>query len=154
MLKAFGSYGAKIWQGIKSRAQPIREALKIGRDTGRDLAASDLQREYRKVIKLEGVSEKLAALDPGSYVPGQLWTEAEIPMKRPFGYEVTISGRDLATGRYARTTRRLAFSRELTVEEVLEVADERFSTAGAYPQLDVTHLGRTGAFVRPGEGLV
>jgi len=150
MLKAFGSYGSKIWEGIKSRARPIAEALNIGRETGRELAASDLQREYRKVIKLEGVSEKLAALDPDSYVPGQLWIESEIPWKRPYAYEVTISGRDLATGRFARTQRTLTFSRELTAEEVLQEAEQHFGREGAYPQMDITHLSLTGAFSRAG----
>lgn len=154
MLKAFGSFGSKIWQGIKGRAKPIAEAIGIGRAAGREVSPIDLQREYRKVIKLEGISEQLATLDPGQYVPGQLWQESEIPWKHRFAYEVTISGRDLATGRFARTQRVLTFSRELLGSEVLEEATARFGSEGAYPQMDITHLSITGAFSRPGEGLV
>jgi len=154
MLKAFGSFGSRIWEGIKGRAQPIAEALRIGREAERDIDVSDVWREYRKVIKLEGISEQLAILEPDKYVPTQLWVESEIPWKQRYAYEVTISGRDIATGRFARTQRVLTFSRELTGAEVLEEATTRFGKEGAYPQMDITHLSLTGAFSRAGEGLV
>lgn len=154
MLKAFGSFGSAIWQGIKGRAQPVVEALRIGREAEREVAAADVWREYRKIIKLEGISEQLATLAPGEYVPTQLWQESEIPWKQRFAYEVTISGRDIATGRFARTQRILTFSRELTAAEVLEESTVRFGKEGAYPQMDITHLSLTGAFSRAGEGLI
>lgn len=151
MFKAFGSFGSKIWESIKSAASPLTEALGLGRQAGIEVSPADVQREYRKVVRLEGISEQLATLDFDQYVPGQLWQEAPIPWKRPFTYQVTISGRDLLTGRFAREQRVITSSDQLTVAEVMDEAETRFGKVGTDPQFDITHLSVTAAWLRPGE---
>lgn len=151
MIKAFGSFGSKIWSSIKSSLSPIRDALGFGEQAGVALDVGDLQREFRKVIRLEGIAEQLASLGPGDYVPQELYQEWSVPMNRPFAYEVTLSGRDLVTGRFARAKRRLTFSRQLTTGEIIEEAVTRFSGEGSAPQFSFTHLSVTAAWIRPGE---
>jgi len=129
----------------------LTEALGLGRAAGVEVSPVDIQREYRKVIRLEGIAEQIASLDPDAYVPGQMWQEAPIPWKRPFTYEVTISGRDLLTGRFARERRSITSSDQQTVGEIMDEAERRWGKVGTDPQFDITHLSVTAAWLRPGE---
>jgi hypothetical protein len=151
LFDRLGSYARKIWDWAKGRIEPIASALGIAREAEVETEPVELWREYRKVIRLEDVSATIAGLDFEQYIPRGLYTESEIPWNRPFAYEVTISGRDLATGRFARTARMMTFSRELSIGEIMEEATSRFGATGAYPQMDVTHLSVTGAQVRAGD---
>jgi len=153
IFSALGSFATKIWQSIRSVSQPIRTALGLAQQAGVDVETPALWREYRKAIRLEGKAEGIAGLDPSAYIPVDLWTESDIPWNRPYAYEVTMSGRDLATGRFARTSRVLTFSRQLTIDEVMEETENRFGREGAYPQIAVTHMSVTAAEHRPGQTL-
>lgn len=151
LFKRLGSFGSRIWDTIKRVADPIRSAFDTARQADVSVSVTDIVREYRKAIKLEGLSAQIATLSEGDYIPAQLHQESEIPWNRPFAYEVTMSGRDLATGRFARTSRVLTFSRQMTVGEIEDEALGRFGGEGAYPQMDVTHVSVTAAEFRAGE---
>jgi hypothetical protein len=151
LFERLGSFAKKVYRGFQSGVEAVERAIGIGREVDIDVSPPDAYREWSHVVNLEGRSEQISNLEPNSMIPPDLYTEAEIPWNRPFAYEVTMSGRDLNTGRFARTERVITASRELTIAEIEELAMERFSGEGAYPQLDVTHLSVTGAETRPGE---
>jgi hypothetical protein len=151
LFKAVGSFGSRVWGTVKRAIEPIRAAFNVAREIGAEVTTGALLGEYRKVVKLEGIAEQIATLEPDQYITPQLYQEADIPWDKPFAYEVTMSGRDLATGRFARTDRVLTFSRQLTIQEIEEEALARFGSEGAYPQIDITHISVTAAQYREGE---
>lgn len=151
LLASLGGFGRAIWNTIKSVAEPITTAFGLGRLAGVELSPVDLTREYRKVINLVGLSAQIAELEPDQYIPPELYQEAEIPWKRPYAYEVTISGRDLKTGQFTRTQRAMPFSRQLTIGEIEDQALAWFAAGGEYPQVDITHISVTSAEYRAGE---
>ncbi len=151
LFKRFGSFATRIWQQIKTSVQPIADAVGIGRIAGVELEPYDLTREYRKIIRLEGLESQIANVGLEQTIPHNLYTEADMPWKRRFAYTVTMSGRDLQTGRFTRTDRTLTFSREMEVGEIMEAAENYFSSSGEYRQVDVTHMTVTGAETREGD---
>lgn len=154
LFSRLGSFGKKAWGWARRQVEPIASAIGLGRLVGIEVPEREAWREYRHVINLEETAERIASVPAESYIPHGLYVEARVPSNRPFAYEVTMSGRDLATGRFYRSERRMTFSRELAVEEIMEEAESRFGATGAYPQVAITHLSVTGAFTRPGEGRI
>jgi len=151
LFRAFGSFGQRIWSAIRSSARPLAEALGLARAAEVEVEPYALIREYRHSVRLAGLQEQVASIGLSEYVPRNLYVEAELPWKHRFAYQVSMSGRDLATGRFARTERWLTFSREMEIGEIMEEASVRFSAEGLYPQIAVTHMNVIGAEIRPGE---
>lgn len=115
-----------------------------------------LAREFRKLSRIEGLEAQILQVAESEYIPLNLYQVPEIPWDKPFSYQVTFYGRDLTTGRYARTDRWLTFSREMEVGEVLDVAGERFSAGPDYRgsptvRFDIMQMSVTGAELRAGE---
>jgi len=146
-----GTFATKIWDWARSQVSPVSSAQQVADLAEVDVEPQELWREYRKAIRLEGTAESIAGTDPGSYISHSLYTEADIPWNRPYAYEVTISGRDLATGRFTRTGRWITTSREATPAEIIDEAVSSFGRGGGSEQIDITHISVTGAQYRAGE---
>lgn len=151
LFNAVGSWAEKIWGTIRERPEPIREAHEVADLLGIEPAPYALVAEFRQVVGAEGLAQRIADVGLSEHIPQALYRERGIPWQDKFGYEVTISGRDLITGRYARDKRVVTFGHEATPGEIMEAATEWFAAEGEYPQFDITHMGVTGAWIRTGD---
>lgn len=146
-----GTFATKIWDWARSQASPVTSAAEMAGLADVTVEPAELWREYRKAIRLEGTAESIAGTDPHGYIARGLYTESDIPWNRPYAYEVTISGRDLSTGRFTRTGRWITTSKELTPAEIMDEAIASFGRGGGSEQIDVSHISVTGAQYRAGE---
>jgi len=147
----WGSFGQRALRFLRSVAEPILEAVHLGKVGGIEVTPETTYRELGRIYREEESAPLIAALSRGETVPGSLYTESDIPWKHPYAYEVEMYGRDVATGRFTHTGRILTFSRELTTGEVLDEAEARFGASGSYPQVDIKQMSLIGAYTRAGE---
>jgi hypothetical protein len=151
LFRAVGSFGRRIWDTIKSVAEPIRAAFDVARQIGAEVEPAAILTEYRTVVRLEGIAEQLAQVGRDEYIPPDLYQESLIPWKTPYAYEVTASGRNIK-GKFARESRMMCFSRQMTIGELEDEYVNRFGIEGGSPQMiEITHLSVTGAEYRAGE---
>lgn len=157
LLRAVGSFGVKLWRAARETLRPVATALGYGDLLGVPLETGPVLREYRALSRVADYAARVADVAPSEYIPRELYVDRPIPFARPYGYTVTAYGRERATGRFARPERDIAFSREMTVEEILDAAGERFGGFPFYegsPALfDIYQMSVTAAWSRPGEVL-
>lgn len=151
LFKRFGSFASRIWETIKTSVQPIADAIGIGRQAGVELEPYDLVSEYRRALMLDPLESAIANVGLEQTIPHSLYLASVMPWKRRFAYTVQMSGRDLLTGKFAYTYRTLTFSREMEVGEIMEAADNYFSSTGEYKQFDISHMSVVQADYREGD---
>ena len=150
-FRSWGSFASKVWDRLRESLSPIADAIQFGRQVGVEISPAQAQRELSHVYSGIEHAQDIAQLSTADYIPDDWYTDAEVPWRRPFAYNVEFYGRDLQTGRYAHTNRVLTFSRPLTIEEIEEEARANFGETGKYPQLAIMQMGVTEAYVRSGE---
>jgi len=73
---------------------------------------------------------------------------SEIPWARPYCYTVSVYGRDLATGRFARQDYDITVSRKMTIGEVKATAGARIGRSGSQPLVDIFDIQVSNAWER------
>ncbi len=151
LFQRFGDWATKMWGRIIGRPEPITAAVEIAAAAGVTVEPYDLVREYRHVIAKGQREKDIANVGLEQTIPHSLYQESLVPTKKPFSYEVMLSGRHLKTGMYRRFGYKVQFSEEATVAEIETRALALFAATGDYASMDVTHVGVTAAFTRGGE---
>jgi hypothetical protein len=147
----WGSFAQAVERSAVSMGDALRTAFGLAQVGQAPVDVPVLRQELAHIRRESETAPQIAALGRNEAIPESLYTETNIPWKSTFGYEVEFYGRDLATGRYAHTSRIVTSSEELTPGEVLDIANERFGASGAYPQLSISQMAVTGAYTRAGE---
>lgn len=107
-----------------------------------------LARDWGQVSTADALTPALALLRGDEEIPRDLYTATDVPKKYRYGYEVSIYGRDLATGQFASRKYSIPVSREMTPDEVIEMAESSLGRRGRSPEVEiwsakVTHAWRS-----------
>ena len=151
LFKKFGSWGTQLWQAARQAIQPIAVALGFAERAEREVDVSALPGELRHVIRAEGLAERIADVAESEYIPLNLYQTAKIPWNRPYAYRVEITGTDVKTGEFGPQERVITTSEQVTIEEILRIAEARFCDIGWYEQMYIDSMRVVGAEVREGE---
>lgn len=147
----WGGFGEAVLRYASQTVDALRTAFGLAREGGAPVDVPVLRQELSYIRREGEAAPYVAALGVNETIPENLYVESDIPWKQPFAYEVSIFGRDIATGEYTRTERIVTSSSELTPGEAIEIVSDRFGADGAYPQLYIEDMALTGAFTRAGE---
>jgi len=158
LLSALGSFGRKIISLVRETRQSIRTAIEYAPKQAGELDTGTVIREFTQVAKLEEQESIIANLPHDETIPGYLHTTTDVPFNRPYAYTVTVSGRAVAGrvgpggekigGRFTRDEFNITASRQLSPEEIEEIALRRFGAGGEYPLLSINRISVTAAMSR------
>jgi len=73
---------------------------------------------------------------------------SDIPWRRKYAYTVSVYGRDLATGRFARQDYDMTFSRKMSIGEIKEATGQRVGKSGTDPVIDIFDMEVSNAWAR------
>jgi len=82
------------------------------------------------------------------YVPDELFAHSDIPWARKFAYTVSVYGRDIATGQFARQDYDLTASRKLSIGEVKGMAASRIGQDGTSALINIFSMTVSNAWER------
>lgn len=115
-------------------------------------------REFTQAARLTERESLVAAVPRNEIIPEYLHVSTDVPFKRPFAYTVTVSGRSVAGrvgpggvkvgGRFTRDEFNVTSSKQLTPEQVEQIALRRFGAGGEYPLLTIERMSVTAAMSR------
>ena len=147
----WGGLGRAALKLARTLVNPIKELLHLGEVGGIELEPTKLYQELSRLDREDRAAPRIAVLGRDDYIPAALHTEADIPWKRPYAYEVEMYGRDVKTGRFTHVSRAMPYSHELTIGEIEDDMDRLFGGEGEYPQVAIERMSVVAAFTRSGE---
>lgn len=148
ILERLGSWGKGVVKSALETGRSIAQAVGFARPIAPDVTEPAVAREWGHVSRSEEASQDILDLPDEEYVPDRLHSIADVPFKRPWAYTVSIYGRDLATGRFARQDYDLTTSRKLTIGEVKDMAANRIGRTGVSAIIDIFDVQVSNAWVR------
>lgn len=158
LLERLGDFGRSIIQTIRQTGRSIAEAIQLAPKQAGDIEPSIVAQEFSQVARITDLGSQIADLPRTNPIPDFMHTTTDIPFKRPFAYTVTVSGRAVAGrigpggvpvgGRFTRDEFNITSNRQLTPEEVENIALRRFGAGGEYPLLSIQRISVTGAMTR------
>lgn len=148
ILKRLGSWGTSIIKAAIKTGRTIAETVGILKPVKPAFTVTDAPRDWGRVSRSEDASPQIAALKDASMVPEALFSTTDIPWARKYAYTVSIFGRDLATGRFARQDYDMTTSRQLSIGEVKEMAGSRIGKAGISALIDIFDIEVSNAWTR------
>lgn len=90
----------------------------------------------------------MLAIPDNEYVPDRLHIASDIPWRRKYAYTVSVYGRDLATGQFARQDYDMTVSRKMTIGEIKDTAARRIGKSGSAPLIDIFDINVSNAWER------
>ena len=148
ILERFGGWGTRVIQTAISLGRSIAETVGFVRPLAPEVTEAAVTREWGHVSQSQKAEAYILDLPDNEYVPDSLHSIADVPFSRPFAYTVSIYGRDLATGRFARQDYDLTTSRKLTVGEIKDMAGQRIGKTGVSALIDIFSIAVSNAWVR------
>lgn len=144
--KRLGGFGTKVIRTAQQLGRSLGETIGIIKPVAPEVEPMAAARDWGRVRTADALEPQIVALRPDETVPRDLFTISDIPWADKYAYQITIYGRDLTTGRFARQKYDMTVSREMTVQEALDEAHRRFGKTGASPLMDVFDVAVTGAW--------
>lgn len=158
LLSTLGSFGKRILETVRETGLSIRQAIGLAPKQARDITPSAVLDDLIQVARLPEKAEVIRTLPRADPIPNYLHDATNIPFNRPYAYEITASGRSVAGrvgaggekvgGRFTRDSFNITANRELSQEEIEEIALRRFGAGGKYPLLVIERMSVTGAMIR------
>jgi len=97
----------------------------------------------------DALEPEIAALRLDETIPHSLFTISDIPWADKYAYQITIFGRDRATGQFRRQKFDMTVSREMTIEDAIMEAKARFGGYAGSQFSEVFDAAVTGAWKSP-----
>jgi len=141
-----GSFGTKVIRSAQQLGQSLGEVLGIIKPVVPFVDPMAVAREWGKVSTFDALTPDVAKLGPDELVPRDLFVTRDVPWRGRFAYEVSIYGRNLATGQFARWKYNMQANRELTIQEVNDEARLNIGRKGRSPKLEIWDVTVTGAW--------
>lgn len=148
ILERFGGWGKRVIATAIKIGRSIAETVRFVRPLAPEVTTPAVTRDWGHVTRSEEASPAILDLPDAEYVPDRLHSITDIPFKRPWAYTVSIYGRDIATGRFARQDYDLTTSRKLTIGEVKDMAANRIGKTGVSALIDIFDVQVSNAWVR------
>ena len=151
LFAALGSFATKIYNTLQQFGRGIADAIGLGREAGLSPSLEAVTREWGEVKVSGETEERIAKLKTYETVPHDLYVTQDIPWKRPFGYTVSVYGRDMETGRFTHQDFNITVSREMTIEEITDETNTLLGATGMSPRVEIFSSKVTRAWIREGE---
>lgn len=148
ILERFGSWGKRVVQTAIETGRTIAQTVGFVRPLAPEITPAAVASEWGHVSQSEQAEAAILDLPDNEYVPDRLHSVADVPFTRPYAYTVSIYGRDIATGRFARQDYDLTTSRKLTIGEVKDMAAQRIGKTGVSALIDIFSMAVSNAWVR------
>lgn len=157
IFERLGSFGTRIINRVIETGRTIAEVVGFLKPLVPDVTDVDVAREYGRVTVEKEYAGGILDLNPHTVIPESLSTPTDIPFKRPFAYKVVVFGRYLkgmvvggesVGGRFAHEEWDLPVSRELTKEEVVDMAKGRLGKAGGSARMEIFSIEVVAAYFR------
>ena len=148
ILERLGSWGTSIIKSAIETGRGIAETVGILKPTAPEITIPEASTDWGHVSRSEESRPDVLALRNDEQVPDHLYEHSEIPWSRKFAYTVSVYGRDIATGRFARQDYDLTASRKLTIGEVKGMAASRIGQDGTSALINIFSMTVSNAWER------
>ena len=146
IFQRLGSFGTAVIQTAKQIGWSLGETLGILERSQIDVEPLAAARDWGRVSTSEALEPEITALGGDEYIPHSLFVTSDIPWKEKFAYQVTIFGRDRATGRFKNQAFDMTVGREMTIDEIITLAHTRFGGYEGSKMSEVFDAQVTGAW--------
>jgi len=147
--QTLGGFGTKVIRTAQQIGRSLGETLRIIKPVAPIVEPLAAARDWGRVQIADALEPEIAALRPDETVPHSLFTVSDIPWADKYAYQVTIFGRDRATGRFKRQVYDMTVSREMTIGEVIEAAKLTFGRCQTAHFREMWDVAVTGAWKSP-----
>ncbi len=148
LLARLGSWGKGIISTAIQTGRTIAQVVGFAKEIAPEITPAAVESEWGHVSRSEQAEALVLDLPDNEYVPDRLHSTTDIPFKRPYAYTVSIYGRELATGRFARQDYDLPASRKLTISEIKDMARQRIGKKGTTEIIDIFNMEVSNAWIR------
>lgn len=157
IFQRIGSFGQRIVKSALSTGRSILETVGFLKPLVPTVTKTQVARQYGRVQVEAALRGPILDLNPRSIIPESLHTATDIPFSRPFAYKVVIFGRYVAGtirggkkvgGQFAREEFDLPSNRQLTKEEITDMAMGRLGKKGGTPILEIFSIEVVAAYAR------
>jgi len=148
LLGRLGSWGKGIIQAAIKTGRSIAQVVGFAQEIAPEITPAAVESEWGHVSQSEAAEALILDLPDNEYVPDRLHSVADVPFTRPYAYTVSIYGRDITTGRFARQDYDLTTSRKLTIGEVKDMASQRIGKTGVSALIDIFSMEVSNAWIR------
>lgn len=148
ILARLGSFGMRVVQSAIQTGRTIAETIGFVRPVAPDVTVAAVEREWGHVSRSEEAEPTILALSDTEYIADRLHMTSDIPWRRKYAYTVSVYGRDLATGRFARQDYDMTFSRKMSIGEIKEATGQRVGKSGTDPVIDIFDMEVSNAWAR------
>lgn len=144
--KRLGGYGTKVIRLGQQLGRSLGEVLHLIKPVAPIIEPMAAARDWGRVATADALEPQIAALRPDETVPRDLFTISDIPWADKYAYQISVFGRDRATGRFRRQKFDMTVSREMTIEEAIVEAKARFGGYAGSQFSEVWDAAVTGAW--------
>lgn len=144
-----GSFGTRVIRLGQDLGQSLGEVLGLIKPIAPLVEPMAAARDWGRVSVSDALSPDVVKLRPDEEVPRDLFVVSDIPWADKYAYEVTVFGRDRATGRFARQKFDMTVGQEMTVQEAMDEARARFGGYEGSRMSAVFDVAVTGAWKSP-----
>lgn len=157
IFQRLGSFAKGIITRVVATGRTIGETVGFLKPLVPTVTESEVAAYYGRVRVEESLKGPILDLNPRTIIPESLHTATDIPFKRPYAYKVVVSGRYLAGqvrdgvkvgGRFAHEEWDLTTNRQLTKEEIEDMARSRLGKVGGSPIMEIASIAVVAAYYR------
>lgn len=141
-----GGFGTKVIRSAQALGRSLGETLHLIKPIAPIVEPMAAARDWGRVQTADALEPQIAALRPDESVPRDLFTISDIPWADKYAYQVTIFGRDRATGQFRNQQFDMTVGREMTVEEAIAEAKYRFGGYEGSRMSEIFDAAVTGAW--------
>lgn len=157
IFQRLGGFASKVISVIREQGRTIGEAVGFLKPMVPTVTEQEVAVQYGRVAVEEQYKGDVVGLNPRSVIPLSLHVETDIPFMRPYAYKAVVFGRFVAGtvrdgkkvgGQFAHEEYNLTTSRQLTKEEIIDMAKGRIGKQGGSPILEIFSIEVVAAYSR------
>jgi len=157
IFQSIGSFGTRIIRSVVESGRSILETVGFLKPIVPTVTETDVARQYGRVVVEEQYKGAIVDLNAQTVIPQSLHVATDIPFMRPYAYKVIVYGRFAAGtvrdgkkvgGQFGHEEYDLPTNRQLTKEEIVDMARGRIGKKGGTPIIEVLSIEVVAAYFR------
>lgn len=144
-----GDWGKRIIGVAQAGGRTLGETLGILQPIAPEIEPVAAARDWGKVSLELALAPEIAKLPDDAWVQHGDYVEMEVPWKMRYGYEVSVYGREIASGKFRSWQVKIGTNTELDIGQVKTEAMDRLGPQGISPLMDIWSMEVTGAYHSP-----
>lgn len=157
IFQRLGGFASSIIARVRQEGRTILETVGFLKPMVPTVTEQEVATQYGRAAVEEQYKGPILDLNPRTVIPPSLHVETDIPFARPWAYKAVVFGRFVAGtirdgvkvgGRFAHEEYNLTSSRQLTKEEIVDMAKTRIGKKGGSPILEVFSVEVVAAYSR------